>query len=66
MRVLYDPSETNADGLAEILMKGGYRVGEREGTAAPPTNKPAWASAGARATATNPADLAMSGDHRKY
>ena len=34
--------------------------------AAPPTDKPAWATAGVRVTTTNAVDLAMSGDHRKY
>ena len=28
--------------------------------------KPEWAGAGIRITRTNPVDLKMSGDHRKY
>ena len=41
-------------------------AGAAEDAATPPTDKPAWATAGVRVTTTNAVDLAMSGDHRKY
>jgi len=42
------------------------RRGEAPDADAPPTDKPAWLTSGVRVTATDPADLTMSGDHRKY
>jgi copper chaperone CopZ len=62
----YDPAKTQPDKIAAWLVQAGYAVGEAADADAPPTDKPAWASAGVRVTATDPADLAMSGDHRKY
>lgn len=64
--VTFDPSQTNAAAIADALGKSGYPVGERDDEVAPPTNKPAWATAGMRITRTDPTDLIMSGDHRKY
>ena len=64
--VTYDPSLTNAEQLGARLADAGYAPGERAAQEAPPTNKPAWATAGIRVTATDPIDLVMSGDHRKY
>ena len=64
--VAYDPSLTNAEQLSTRLAAAGYAPGERAAQEAPPTNKPAWATAGIRVTATDPIDLVMSGDHRKY
>ena len=66
MSLAYDPAITDPQRIAAALEQGGYRVGEPEETAAPPTDKPAWSAAGVRVTSTDPADLAMSGDHRKY
>ena len=62
----YDPARTDPQRIAAVLEDGGYSCGPAEGTVAPPTDKPAWATAGVRITTTNPVDLAMSGDHRKY
>ena len=66
VRVAYDPASTNPEQIAARLSEGGYPSGEREQAATPPTDKPAWATSGVRATATDPTDLSMSGDHRKY
>lgn len=65
VRVTFDPSQTSAEQIAARLSEGGYPPGERE-EAPPPTNKPEWAMAGVRKTTTDPIDLVMSGDHRKY
>jgi copper chaperone CopZ len=66
IRVTFDPARTSADQIAARLVEAGYPAGEQADEATPPTNKPAWATAGVRVTATDPVDLAMSGDHRKY
>jgi copper chaperone CopZ len=62
----FEPSTTSADALRDALAAAGYPAGEAPGATDVPTNKPAWNGAGSRATSTNAADLAMSGDHRKY
>lgn len=62
----YDPAKTDPQQLTARLQEAGYSVGEAGEAEAPPTDKPAWATAGVRTTTTDPADLAMSGDHRKY
>jgi len=66
VRLEYDPARTDPQKLAAQLEQAGYTVGEAAGAEAPPSNKPAWATAGVRVTTTDPTDLAMSGDHRKY
>jgi copper chaperone CopZ len=65
-RVTFDAGKTSVEAIAAALTEAGYAPGEVEEAADPPTNKPAWATSGMRVTATDPADLAMSGDHRKY
>jgi hypothetical protein len=62
----YDPAMTDPQKIAAVLEQAGYPSGDAPDCDASPTDKPAWASAGVRVTATDPADLAMSGDHRKY
>ena len=62
----FDPDRTDAVRITALLEQGGYQSGPAEEPAAPPTDKPAWDTAGVRITATNAVDLAMSGDHRKY
>jgi hypothetical protein len=62
----FDPARTDAVRITALLEQGGYQSGPAEAPAPPPTDKPAWATAGVRITATNAVDLAMSGDHRKY
>ncbi len=66
VRLAYDPSQTNPQRIADRLSEGGYPTGEADEPAAPPTSKPEWATAGVRVTTTDPDDLSMSGDHRKY
>jgi len=66
VRIEYDASRTDPQRLTALLAAGGYTSGEPEQAAGPPTDKPAWATAGVRITTTNTVDLAMSGDHRKY
>jgi copper chaperone CopZ len=66
VRIEFDASRTDPQRITALLTEGGYACGEPEQTADPPTDKPAWATAGVRVTTTNAVDLAMSGDHRKY
>jgi copper chaperone CopZ len=66
LRVEYDPARIDPQRIAALLEEAGYTAGQAEEGEAPPTDKPAWATAGVRVTSTDPADLAMSGDHRKY
>jgi len=66
VRVKYDASRTDPQRITALLTDGGYACGEPEQAADPPTDKPAWLTAGVRVTTTNAVDLTMSGDHRKY
>jgi copper chaperone CopZ len=66
VRLEYDPDTTDPERIAAELEQAGYPIGRAADAEAPPTDKPAWATAGVRVTATDPADLTMSGDHRKY
>jgi copper chaperone CopZ len=66
LRLEYDPAKTDPQHIAARLEQAGYPTGEAPASEAPPTDKPAWATAGVRVTVTDPADLTMSGDHRKY
>ena len=66
LRLEYDPAKTDPQRIAAQLEQAGYPTGEAPAADAPPTDKPAWLTAGVRVTATDPADLTMSGDHRKY
>jgi copper chaperone CopZ len=61
----FDATRTDAQRIVEALRAGGYPTGSREHEA-PPTDKPAWATAGVRVTTTDPDDISMSGDHRQY
>jgi copper chaperone CopZ len=66
LRLEYDPAKTDPQHIVAQLEQAGYAAGESPEAEAPPTDKPAWLTAGVRVTATDPADLTMSGDHRKY
>jgi len=52
--------------LGAALTAAGYAPGEPGAPQAARKDKPAWSSTALRVTATNPVDLTMSGDHRKY
>jgi copper chaperone CopZ len=62
----YDPAKTDPQKIAAQLEEAGYSTGEAPEAEAPPTDKPAWGTAGVRVTTTDSTDLAMSGDYRKY
>jgi copper chaperone CopZ len=64
--VTVDDGTTDLETLTRALSDAGYPPGDADQTEAPPTDKPAWARGGSRTTTTDPADLTMSGDHRKY
>jgi copper chaperone CopZ len=67
--VAYDPAKTAPETIVAALREAGYAVGDEDDVATvPPAVEAArsWAASGSRVTATNPVDLAMSGDHRKY
>ena len=66
VRLEFDPAKTDAQKITAQLEDAGYTVGGAADAEAPPTDKPAWLTAGVRVTMTDQADLAMSGDHRKY
>ena len=66
LRVAFDPAATGAEAITAALTGAGYAPGDLPAGGEPQRDKPAWASGGGRTTTTNPADLAMSGDHRKY
>jgi copper chaperone CopZ len=62
----YDPAQTDAGKIAAALATAGYPVGDASARPAAAAELPSWGAAGSRVTATDPADLTMSGDHRKY
>ena len=66
LRLEYDPAKTDPQRIAAQLEQAGYPAGESPEAEVPPTDKPAWLTAGVRVTTTDLADLTMSGDHRKY
>lgn len=66
VRLSFDPALTDPQRIAARLNEQGFATGAPAEAEAPPTDKPAWLTAGVRVTTTDPADLIMSGDHRKY
>ena len=62
----FDPAKTDPQRIAARLEQAGYPSGDGPAVDAPPTDKPAWLTSGVRVTTTDAADLAMSGEHRKY
>jgi excisionase family DNA binding protein len=70
VQVTYDPQTASPDSIGQALEQAGYSVGNGHlppGPAAGPKAKdPAWDALGVRVTKTNRADLAMSGEFRRY
>jgi len=65
--VTYDPARVTFEQIVESLAKAGYAVGDAASGAPDVADEaPTWAGNGSRVTVTNPVDLAMSGDYRKY
>ena len=64
--VVFDPAQTDAAALAAAMTAAGYPAGAAEAAAESGSDKPEWATAGLRVTRTDPLDLSMSGDYRKY
>ncbi len=64
----FDPSKTNRQALAQALTAAGYVPGVEPVVEKSPnaTPDPAWEALGVRATETNPVDLRLSGEFRKY
>jgi copper chaperone CopZ len=66
LSVNYDPAQTDAGKIAGALAAAGYPVNDAAARPAAAADLPSWDAAGSRVTATDQADLTMSGDHRKY
>ena len=68
--VNYDAAKTNPAAIEKALAEAGYPVGEGELPVLAQPGKahrdPQWAVLGLRMTATNQADLEMSGEFRRY
>ncbi len=66
--VEFDRSKTSADALKKALASAGYVPGPMEAVKKPEYAKPdpAWEVLGTRAVTTNPVDLQLSGEFRKY
>jgi copper chaperone CopZ len=64
----FDKSKTTQDALVKALTDAGYAPGELEVIERNPDGRydPAWEKLGIRATTTNPVDLQLSGEFRKY
>lgn len=65
VRLTYDPQLTDAQRITARLEDAGYDVGGTQPAEAPPPDSQGWKT-GLRVTVTDPADLSMSGDYRKY
>jgi len=64
----FDAAKTSRAALVKALTDAGYAPGEEEYVEKSPfaTPDPAWEKLGIRATTTNPVDLQLSGEFRKY
>lgn len=64
----YDEKKTSEAALIKTLTDAGYAPGELEVVERNPDGKydPVWETMGVRATTTNPVDLQLSGEFRKY
>ncbi len=66
LHVRFDPAQTDAAAIVAILSEAGYAPGDAAAADEPPSSKPEWAGLARRVTATDPVDLSMSGDYRRY
>ena len=66
--VEFDEKKTSQDALVKALTDAGYAPGKEEVVERRPDGRydPAWENLGVRATTTNPVDLQLSGEFRKY
>ena len=64
--IAYDPAKVATEAIADHLQGAGYATGDLAIDEDQPCSKPEWASSGSRVASTNPLDLSMSGDYRKY
>jgi copper chaperone CopZ len=65
--VAHDPARVTPGQIVASLAQAGYAVGDdAAGATDVAAEPPTWAGNGSRVTVTNPVDLAMSGDYRKY
>lgn len=67
--VSYDESKTGPEAIEKALTGAGYEPGKETPILVNEVDQyrdPAWEVSGARVTKTNQADLAMSGEFRKY
>lgn len=68
MTIEFDPGKTSRDALVRALTDAGYAPGKEELPEQTPfaTPDPAWDKLGVRVVTTNPVDLQLSGEFRKY
>lgn len=66
--VEFDAAKTSEAALVKALTDAGYAPGEEQVVQRTPdaTPDPAWEALGVRSTVTNPVDLQLSGEFRKY
>lgn len=65
--VIYDSTMITPELMAESLDSAGYPVGaDAIGHTSLADTSSSWSGNSSRVTVTNPVDLAMSGDYRKY
>lgn len=62
----FDPAVTSPEAISKALAAAGYMPGGLPHAGEAPRKKAEWDASGYRVTVTNMADLAMSGDFRKY
>jgi mercuric ion binding protein len=64
----FDPAKTSQQALVQALTEAGYAPGEETVVERTPnaTPDPAWDALAVRTTVTNPVDLQLSGEFRKY
>ena len=66
LRVAFDPDTIAAETILAKLAAAGYVEGAAPGAGEATIPGTTWGAGSPRVTTTNPADAAMSGDHRKY